>query len=275
MVCSRIVREGRVPHPGELKTGALLLPLGNKELPPGFIYLETTRSLSKDDQHLIQVMVNQCSSALDNLRLHFQLKEANRESLYMLALAAEFKDRETGGHIHRISEYTRLLALELGMREEDAEKCAQASILHDIGKLGIPDAILQKKERLTEEEFLLIQNHTTLGARILEQHHCFLLARDIALYHHEHWDGGGYPQGLKGDEIPLAARIVSVADVYDALSHKRPYKEAWAPEHSLANLRENAGTQFDPAVVDAFLALIDRGVFPINVHPSPPGWDNK
>ncbi|MCI5210951.1 MAG: HD domain-containing protein, partial [Candidatus Electrothrix sp. ATG2] len=251
------------PLPGELKPEALLLPLGNKQESPGFIYLENSRTLSKDDRHLIQVMVNQCSSALENLKLHFELKEANRESLYMLARAAEFKDRETGDHIHRISEYTRLLALELGMGEEEAEKCAQASILHDIGKLGIPDAILQKNERLTQEEFTLIQNHTTLGARILEQHHCFQLARDIALYHHEHWDGGGYPRGLKGDEIPLAARIVSVADVYDALSHKRPYKEAWAPENSLANLRENAGTQFDPTVVDAFFALINRGVFPI------------
>lgn len=262
-ICSRIIGEGRDPHPGELQAGALLFPLGNKEQIQGFIYLETTQLLSEDDRHLIQVMVNQCSSALENLILHFELKEANRESLYMLAMAAEFKDQETGNHIHRISEYTRLLALEMGMQEEEAKNCAQASILHDIGKLGIPDAILQKTTRLTEEEFAVIRRHTTLGARILERHHWFQLARDIALNHHECWDGSGYPRGLKCNEIPLTARIVSVADVYDALSHKRPYKEAWAPERCLANLQENAGTQFDPRVVDAFLRLAERGLFPI------------
>ncbi len=262
-ICSRIIKEGREPRSGELKPGALLLPFGNKQQVPGFIYLENTRFLSKDDRHLVQVMVNQCSSALENLKLHFELKEANRESLYMLAMAAEFKDQETGNHIHRIAEYTRLLALEVGMRDEDARNCGQASILHDIGKLGIPDAILQKPARLTAEEFTLIRRHTTLGARILERHHWFQLAKDIALYHHEYWNGGGYPKGLKGSEIPLTARIVSVADVYDALSHKRPYKEAWEPERCLANLRENAGTQFDPTVVDAFFRLIDRGIFPM------------
>ncbi|RWX47402.1 hypothetical protein H206_01021 [Candidatus Electrothrix aarhusensis] len=245
-----------------MKSGALLLPLGNKLQVPGFIYLESTHCLTKNDRHLIQVMVNQCSSALENLKLHFELKEANRESLYMLAMAAEFKDQNTGNHIRRISEYTRLLALEMGLRAEEAEECAQASILHDIGKLGIPDAILQKPARLTEDEFTFIRRHTTLGARILERHHWFQLAKDIALYHHEHWDGGGYPLGLRGNEIPLTARIVSVADVYDALSHKRPYKEAWEPERCIANLRENAGTKFDQTVVDAFLRLTDRGVFP-------------
>jgi response regulator RpfG family c-di-GMP phosphodiesterase len=263
LTCSAIIRERRVPRPGELEPGALLLPIGNKKHIQGFIYLENTSCLTRDDRHLIQVMVNQCSAALENLKLHFELKEANQESLYMLAMAAEFKDQETGEHIHRISEYTRLLALEMGMQEEDAHHCAQASILHDIGKLGIPDAILQKPARLTEEEFSLVRRHTTLGARILEQHHWFQLARDVALFHHEHWDGGGYPRGLKGKDIPLPARIVSVADVYDALSHKRPYKEAWAPERCLANLRENAGTQFDPTVVAAFLRLVDQGLLPV------------
>jgi len=263
--CSAIIREGRVPRPGELKPGALLFPLGNKLHIQGFIYLENTGFLTRDDRHLIQVMVNQCSAALENMKLHFELKEANQESLYMLAMAAEFKDEDTGNHIHRISEYTRLLSLEMGMREDEARQCAQASILHDIGKLAIPDAILQKPARLTREEFSLVRRHTTLGARLLEQHHWFQLAKDVALSHHEHWDGGGYPQGLKGNDISLPARIVSVADVYDALSHKRPYKEAWAPELCLATLRENAGTQFDPTVVDAFLRLADRGL--LSMHP--------
>ncbi|MCW5203080.1 MAG: DUF3369 domain-containing protein [Candidatus Electrothrix communis] len=261
-ICSRIIKEGRDPYPGELIAGALLLPLGGKQQVLGFIYLETTQLLSEDDRHLIQVMVNQCSSALENLILHFELKEANRDSLYMLAVAAEFKDKTTGAHIQRIAEYTRLLALEMGMPEEEAKNCAQASMLHDIGKLGIPDAILQKPGDLTEEEQAVMRTHTTMGFQILENHSWFQLARDIALNHHEYWDGSGYPRGLKGNEIPLTARIVSVADVYDALSHKRPYKEAWSLERCLAHLQGNAGTQFDPKVVDAFLRLTDRGVLP-------------
>ncbi|WP_446010787.1 HD domain-containing phosphohydrolase [Candidatus Electrothrix sp.] len=272
--CSEIIREGRTPRTGELKPGSLLLPIGNEGSEKhiqGFIYLENTSVLTRDDRHLIQIMVNQCAAALENLQLHFELKEANQESLYMLAMAAEFKDQETGDHLHRISEYTRLLALDMGMKEEEARSCAQASILHDIGKLGIPDAILQKPGDLTEEELAVMRTHTTLGKRILERHQWFQLASEIALNHHERWDGSGYPGGLKGDDIPLAARIVSVADVYDALYHKRSYKEAWAPELCLAHLQENAGTQFDPAVVAAFVRLAERGVMPVTQERMPTG----
>ena len=261
--CSRIIREKREPRPGELKPDTLLLPLGNEEKAPGFIYLENARSLSDDDQHLIRVLINQCAAALENLKLHLELKEANRESLYMLAVAAEFKDKTTGAHIQRIAEYTRLLALETGMSEEKAESLAQSSMLHDIGKLGVPDIVLQKPGRLTEEEHAVMQTHTTMGFRILEKHQWFQEAREIALNHHERWDGGGYPGGLQGEAIPLSARIVAVADVYDALLHERPYKKAWTPERCLENLQENAGTQFDPAVVAAFIRLAERGVVPV------------
>ena len=232
--------------------------------------MENTHFLSDGDRHLIQVLVNQCSAALENLKLHFELKEANRDSLYMLAVAAEFKDKVTGDHIRRIAEYTRLLALETGVPEDEVHNLAQSSMLHDIGKLGIPDAILQKKGDLTEQELEIMRDHTTLGFRILEKHHGFRLAREIALNHHERWDGKGYPSGLKGEEIPLAARIVSVADVYDALLHERPYKEAWTPERCLATLQENAGTQFDPTVVAAFVRLAERGAVPVQLEKTPP-----
>ncbi|XOF33184.1 MAG: HD domain-containing phosphohydrolase [Candidatus Electrothrix sp. YB6] len=258
-ICSRIVLEGREPGPGELPEEALLLPLGSPgNQPMGFVYLENTRPLTDNDRHLIQILVNQSTSALENLKLHFDLKEANRESLYMLAVAAEFKDQETGEHIRRMVHYTRLLALELGFSEEEATEMGQASMLHDIGKLGVPDAILQKQGRLTEEEFDIIRHHTATGARILGRHHWFQLAKEIALNHHEHWDGCGYPRGLKGEEIPLAARIVSVVDVFDALSHQRPYKKAWPIEDCIAALKKDSGTQFDPRVVDAFLRLLER-----------------
>ncbi|MCI5224456.1 MAG: DUF3369 domain-containing protein, partial [Candidatus Electrothrix sp. AR4] len=176
-ICSKIILEDRSPYPGELDQGVLLLPLGSKQRALGFVYLKNTHFLTEDDRHLIQVMVNQCTSALENLKLHFELKEANRESLYMLAVAAEFKDQTTGDHIQRIAEYTRLLALEMGMSDEEAKSCGKSSILHDIGKLGVPDAILQKPERLTEEELAVIRLHTTLGARILEKHHWFQQAK--------------------------------------------------------------------------------------------------
>ncbi|MCI5132658.1 MAG: HD domain-containing protein, partial [Candidatus Electrothrix sp. EH2] len=211
----------------------------------------------------IRVLINQCAAALENLKLHLELKEANRESLYMLAVAAEFKDKTTGAHIQRIAEYTRLLALEMGFSEEEADNLSQSSMLHDIGKLGIPDAILQKPGQLNEEEHAVMRTHTTLGFRILEKHQWFREAREIALSHHERWDGHGYPEGLQGEAIPLAARIVSVADVYDALLHERPYKKAWAPEDCLGNLQKNAGSQFDPAAVAAFVRLADRGFVPV------------
>ncbi|MCI5160247.1 MAG: DUF3369 domain-containing protein, partial [Candidatus Electrothrix sp. AUS1_2] len=178
--CSNIIQEGREPRPRELKPGSLLLALGNKQRTAGFIYLENTHFLSDGDRHLIQVLVNQCSAALENLKLHFELKEANRDSLYMLAVAAEFKDKVTGDHIRRIAEYTRLLALETGVPEDEVHNLAQSSMLHDIGKLGIPDAILQKKGDLTEQELEIMRDHTTLGFRILEKHHGFRLAREIA-----------------------------------------------------------------------------------------------
>ncbi|XCN72255.1 MAG: HD domain-containing phosphohydrolase [Candidatus Electrothrix aestuarii] len=268
--CSNIIKEGREPRPGELKPGSLLLPLGNKQQTPGFIYLENTHFLSDDDQHLIQVLVNQCSAALENLKLHFELKEANRDSLYMLAVAAEFKDKVTGAHIQRIAEYTRLLAEEMGMPEDEVRNLAQSSMLHDIGKLGIPDAILLKKGGLNKTELDVMRDHTTLGYRILEKHHGFQQAREIALNHHERWDGTGYPRGLKGEEIPLTARIVSVADVYDALLHERPYKEAWTPERCIETLQANAGTQFDPTVVAAFVRLAERGIVPVQLEKTSP-----
>jgi response regulator RpfG family c-di-GMP phosphodiesterase len=233
-ICSRIILEGRSTDPKELPQGTLLLPLGSEQRVLGFVYLEKTQFLTDADRHLIQVMVNQCTSALENLKLHIELKESKRESLYMLAVAAEFKDQDTGVHIRRLAEYTRLLSLEMGMSEEEAEKFGQASMLHDIGKLGVPDAILQKKGRLTEEEFAVIRRHPAQGARILERHRWFQQARDIALNHHERWDGHGYPQGLKGEDIPLTARMVSVADVFDALFHERPYKKAWPLEKGAA-----------------------------------------
>jgi putative two-component system response regulator len=183
--------------------------------------------------------------------------EAERvETLERLALAAEFRDDDTGQHTKRVGRISALLARALGLPEAHVERIRHAAPLHDIGKIGIPDQILLKPGQLTPEEFEIIKTHTTIGAKILLGSRSPLLqmAEEIALTHHERWDGGGYA-GLAGEAIPLAGRIVALADVFDALTHDRPYKRAWPVEEALAWIAGQRGRQFDPAVVEAFLRL--------------------
>lgn len=185
------------------------------------------------------------------------LEEARLEVLKRLALAAEYRDDETQEHAWRIGRTCGLLALELGLATEDVELMRRAAPLHDIGKIGIPDAILLKPGKLTDDEFDVIKSHAGIGAEILSGSSSPLLdlAKRIALTHHERWDGGGYPRGLSGEEIPLAGRIVAVADVFDALSHERPYKAAWPVEQAIEEVVGQAGRQFDPGVIEAFSRL--------------------
>ncbi|MBF0461156.1 MAG: DUF3369 domain-containing protein [Magnetococcales bacterium] len=232
----------------------------------GIAYLEMNRPLSADDRQFLQIFALQCGAALENFQLFTQVEEskalleaAHHHAVYMLAIASEYKDQETGNHIQRIAHYTRAIAEQLGWPARECEAIAEASVLHDLGKISIPDAILQKPERLTAEEFAVVQTHCALGARILGEEVGFQLARQIALYHHEQWNGSGYPFGLQGEAIPLSARMVAVADVFDALVSDRPYKTAWSVERALAELAKQAGVQFDPMVVQAFLAVQASG----------------
>jgi putative two-component system response regulator len=185
------------------------------------------------------------------------LEQARLEILGRLALAAEFRDDETQEHAWRIGRTCGLLASALGLDDGQVEVVRRAAPLHDIGKIGIPDAILLKPGRLTDSEFATIRTHATIGAQILSgsQSAVLLLAERIAVSHHERWDGGGYPSGLRGEEIPLAGRIAAVADVFDALTHERPYKPAWPVREAVAEIARQRGRQFDPTVVDAFAAL--------------------
>lgn len=194
------------------------------------------------------------------LRRTEELERSRKGLIRRLGLAAEYKDNETGLHVQRMAEYTRLVALEMGVSKEDAETLAAAAPMHDIGKLGIPDAILCKPGRLTEEEFETIKSHPEIGARILESPDSELLtvAREIALYHHEKWDGTGYPNGLSGEDIPLFARIASLADVFDALVSVRPYKKAWTIPEAVALFEEQKDKHFDPNVVDAFKRVLPK-----------------
>jgi putative two-component system response regulator len=188
-----------------------------------------------------------------------ELEAAQIEIIERLARAAEFRDDNTGQHTERVGQMAALLAGELGLPDAQVSLIRRAAPLHDVGKIGIPDSILLKLGKLTPAEFELVKTHTTIGARILSGSHFALLrlAEEIAFSHHEQWDGRGYA-GLAGHQIPLAGRIVTVADVFDALTQKRPYKAAWPVEEAVAEIERQRGRQFDPDVVDAFLRMIDQ-----------------
>jgi putative two-component system response regulator len=188
-----------------------------------------------------------------------QLDAAVREGVMMLCLAAEAKDRITGDHVQRIQELTRRTCLRLGMSAAESDQLGFSSIMHDVGKIHIPDHILNKKGSLTQEERLIMQQHTIVGEKILGKSPYYSVARQIARSHHECVDGSGYPDGLKDSEIPLAAKIVAVADVFDALTNERPYKKAWSVPAALEELGRLAGRQFNKEIVDAFVTVVSNG----------------
>ncbi len=185
------------------------------------------------------------------------LVAAQYETLDRLARAAEARDDDTGQHTARVGATSALLARELGWSVEDAGRLERAAVLHDVGKIGIPDGVLLKPGPLTPPELAVMRGHAAAGAAILagSDHAVLQLAAAVALTHHERWDGAGYPRGLAGTTIPLSGRIVAVADVFDALTHARPYKAAWPVADAVAELARQAGRQFDPQVVAAFLAV--------------------
>ena len=188
------------------------------------------------------------------------LNETRLQVIRRLGRAAEFKDNETGLHVIRMSHYSRLLGLAAGLDEEAAEVLFSAAPMHDIGKIGIPDRILQKPGKLDADEWEVMKQHAEIGARIIGNHDSILLetARVIALTHHEKWNGRGYPEGLKGEDIPLVGRIVAIADVFDALTSERPYKRAWSVDESVNLLESESGEHFDPALVPKFLEVLPK-----------------
>lgn len=185
-----------------------------------------------------------------------KIKNQEYETIFCLAKAAEYRDPETGAHIQRMAHYSKHIAHALGLSIQEQDLLLEAAPMHDIGKVGIPDAILLKPSRLNAEEFAIMKQHATIGYELLKSSSAPLLkvAAEIAHTHHEKYDGSGYPRGLVGENIPLFGRIVAVADVFDALTSERPYKKAWSVEDACQLLRKGKGTHFDPACVDAFLS---------------------
>jgi putative two-component system response regulator len=187
------------------------------------------------------------------------LHAANLDAIYMLAVASEAKDQDTGRHVRRIREYARLLALEMSLGEAESEQIGYSAVLHDVGKMHVADQILKKPGALTPAERTEMQQHTIIGERILSEQPFFARARRIARSHHENWDGSGYPDATSRNEVPIEARIVHLADVFDALTSPRVYKHAWSAKDAAGVIRESRGRMFDPDVVDAFNSLYARG----------------
>ncbi len=184
-----------------------------------------------------------------------ELRDTRLQIIQRLGTAAEFKDNETGLHVIRMSHYARTLALAAGYSKYAADDLLHAAPMHDVGKIGIPDAILQKPGKLTEDEWVIMRQHTVIGTKIIGDHPSGLLhtAQIIAQNHHEKWDGSGYPNGLAGEAIPHVARVVAIADVFDALTSERPYKPAWSVEDAVGLIRQQSSLHFDPELVEIFL----------------------
>jgi response regulator RpfG family c-di-GMP phosphodiesterase len=247
----------------DLKSGyhtqtILAMPLKDqkKELVGVFEVLNKKEGVfDQNDEGILAMLCSIAASAIENAQLTESIRKSHLETILRLAMAAEARDQEDlKGHLRRMSRYSAYIAEGMGLPQEEVEAIQYASPLHDIGKIAIPDRVLRKPARLTEEETKEMHEHTVLGAKILEnaESHILQIAYNVAYAHHERYDGKGYPRQLAGEDIPLEARIVALADVFDALTSKRVYKPGWSLEETLTYIRSESGKHFDPRVVQAF-----------------------
>jgi putative two-component system response regulator len=212
------------------------------------------RQLVLERRHYLEMLERRVQEQTAAIRL------AHEETIHRLVVAAGWRDEETGAHIRRTGLFSEVLALAAGWSAREADQLRMAAPMHDVGKIGIPDAILKKPGKLTPEEFEVMKDHTLIGARMLagSSSPVLQLAESIALCHHERWNGAGYPHGIAGESIPEAARILAIVDVYDALSHDRVYRPAWPEEKVLATLLDGQGTHFDPRLLTHFFASLEE-----------------
>lgn len=216
----------------------------------------------------VDYIIKPISKAILMARIHTHLSlvratkldKSHRDAIRMLGEAGHFNDTDTGVHIWRMASYSGLIAKAYGLGKEECELIEAAAPMHDTGKIGISHSILKKPGRLTGEEWTEMRTHSRIGYNILSNSDAplFQMAAEIALYHHERWDGSGYPEGLSGTDIPVSARVVALADVFDALTMKRPYKEPWPIDRVLATIRESAGSHFEPAMLEAFESVLPQ-----------------
>ena len=220
-----------------------------------FLYFEIAKELDENDHDLLEMFFTNVSLAFDNLYLNKGIEDTQKEVIFHMAETMECRSAETGSHVRRVAEFARLLAVKYGLGEEEAEMLKLASTPHDLGKIGIPDSILNKPGKLTPEEYEIIKTHVRRGHDLLMRSNSPIIqaAARIVSQHHERWDGSGYPQGLKGEEIHIHGRIVAVADVLDALLTKRVYHRAWSWDEVLDYFLEQSGKHFDPCLVDILL----------------------
>ena len=214
----------------------------------------------EDYVNLVASLASQAAVAISNAQLTEGIKKAHIDTIWRLSLAAEYKDEDTASHLMRISFYSRLLAEKLNQPSEWVELLFYASPMHDIGKIGVPDSILLKPGKLTDEERLEMMKHASIGAKILEgsDNPLIQLSHEVAMTHHEKWDGTGYPKNLKGENIPISGRIVALVDVFDALSNKRCYKPAFPMNVVSGIIKDERGNHFDPQLVDVFFDYFDE-----------------
>lgn len=251
------------------KNGAFVGYFPTESGPVNLLYLKGYRILSELDRDLIRIFSTNVAVAFENIYLNREIMDTQKEIILTLGEVVENRSREMANHVRRVAETSYLMAIKYGLGEEAAEMLRLASPMHDVGKVGIPDAILMKPGSLTPEEFQQIIPHTTIGFRILRKSRRELMtaAAIVAQQHHERWDGTGYPQGLKGEEIHIFGRITGLADVFDALSHRRIYKEAWVRDEVVDLIRRERGRHFDPCLVDLLLENLDEFFEINNMYP--------
>jgi len=217
-------------------------------------------SFTEEDLNYLSLAASYSGRSMEVVALNQEIEETQKEIIFVMGEIGESRSKETGNHVKRVAEYSKVLALGCGLSEEETELLRLASPMHDIGKVAIPDSVLKKPGKLTDEEFAIMQSHTILGYNLLKnsQRPIIKAAATVAHEHHEKWNGRGYPRGLKGEEIHIFGRITAVADVFDALGSDRVYKKAWELERIYALFREERGQHFDPGVIDAFFANLDE-----------------
>ncbi len=234
---------------------AYLLYANDEQGVDRLLYVNVHRELSELDKQLLEIYMQNIGLTFENLTLMTDIRETSKELVYNLANAVEARSKETGAHVQRVSLICEKLAQLRGLSDHDVNMIKHASPLHDVGKVAIPDSILHKPGKLDREEWDIMQKHVEYGVNILSnsKRRLFAIAREIAGTHHEKWDGTGYPQGLKADEIPISGRIAALADVFDALGAKRSYKQPWSNEEIRAEIAAQRGRHFDPQLVDLML----------------------